>query len=917
MTIERKVGMGIAGQASGDKPNVADVFSTYLGNYVGSDYGGSRVVAPFNIMEFEPVASSELFTASGVFTVPAGVTSVSVVAIGAGGGAANAYSQYYSGGGGGALAYVNSIPVTSGQQVAVTVGTSVFNATGGSSSFSTQVVAGGGGKSSSGGTGGAVTTGTGGTGGSGSYGTGSGGMNSGGGGGAGGYQGNGGSATSNSNGYSYPASTGSGGAGGGGHSGGYGGGGGVLPYGEYTSGIGGGYGGYGSTINSGKVGSYPYSDSMPANAMPAYGGGASGHNNRRGENGCVYVVWGGQTFPNNITYPQLQHEHVIFTKNRSQTANWSAINTAETHTSFLSTNLSSAYDNTPTYVSNYGQKKGLCGFAPNSNRLYMLDGGKEHGGSGGDEFVSWTFRKAPKFFDVVTYTGNGVSGREIAHGLDGPVGMMFVKCLTTSYSWRVYHKNVPNTQYLELNDTNPAQTGEWAWDSTNPTSTVFTLGSNGTVNGSGKSYVAYIFADNTAEDADEQMIKCGSYTGNGSTTGPVSDLGWEPQYVMAKRTTGGTGSWYIFDTMRGIEVDSCVWLVADLYDSESDAREFNWLTTTPTGFKIDLSYSGLNNNGDDYIYMAIRGPMMKEPESGTEVFAVDSRGSTGDGKAPAMRGGFPVDMIIRKPTNVVTSNEIFTRLIGDDLLYTDTTAGAGADSSAFDYSTGYGSSTSTSTTSLGWMFKRAKGFFDVVAYTGTSSATAVAHSLGVAPEMIIMKRRSGSSDWAVYHKANGPSKYMLLDGGTALTETTNYTSAGDHWNGTAPSETVFSVGGHYAVNYASNTYIAYLFASLDGISKVGNYTGNGSSQTIGCGFSAGARFILIKRTDSGSEDWFIWDTTRGIIAGNDPHLSLNSTAAQVTSDDSIDPASSGFIVNQVSATNINVSSASYIFYAIA
>jgi len=116
-------------------------------------------------------------------------------------------------------------------------------------------------------------------------------------------------------------------------------------------------------------------------------------------------------------------------------------------------------------------------------------------------------------------------------------------------------------------------------------------------------------------------------------------------------------------------------------------------------------------------------------------------------------------------------------------------------------------------------------------------------------------------------------------------------------------------------NASGQNYIAYLFASLDGVSKVGSYTGNGSSQTINAGFTTGARFILIKRTDS-TGDWYVWDSLRGIVTGNDPHLSLNTTTAEV-SDDSIDPDSSGFIVNQISATNINVSSAAYIYYAVA
>ena len=79
--------------------------------------------------------------------------------------------------------------------------------------------------------------------------------------------------------------------------------------------------------------------------------------------------------------------------------------------------------------------------------------------------------------------------------------------------------------------------------------------------------------------------------------------------------------------------------------------------------------------------------------------------------------------------------------------------------------------------------------------------------------------------------------------------------------------------------------------------------------------------MIIKRANlsvSGNEgDWFMWDSLNGIVAGNDPHLSINTGTAQVTSDDSLDPANAGFIVNQVAATNINVSSHTYVFYAIA
>ena len=107
-----------------------------------------------------------------------------------------------------------------------------------------------------------------------------------------------------------------------------------------------------------------------------------------------------------------------------------------------------------------------------------------------------------------------------------------------------------------------------------------------------------------------------------------------------------------------------------------------------------------------------------------------------------------------------------------------------------------------------------------------------------------------------------------------------------------------------------------LFATLAGISKVGSYTGNGGTQNIECGFAAGARFVLIKRTDS-TGDWYVWDTARGIVTGNDGRISLNSATAEVTTDDSVDPYSPGFTVNQLAATNINVTSATYIYLAVA
>jgi hypothetical protein len=129
------------------------------------------------------------------------------------------------------------------------------------------------------------------------------------------------------------------------------------------------------------------------------------------------------------------------------------------------------------------------------------------------------------------------------------------------------------------------------------------------------------------------------------------------------------------------------------------------------------------------------------------------------------------------------------------------------------------------------------------------------------------------------------------------------------WNTSPTSSDFYLWNGR--PNNSGEDYIAYLFASLPGISKVGSYTGNGSSQTIDCGFSSGARFVLIKGV-SFADNWWVFDTARGIVTGNDPRLYLNTTAAE-HSFDYIDPHSSGFTVTDF----LSSSSQTYIFYAIA
>jgi hypothetical protein len=207
-----------------------------------------------------------------------------------------------------------------------------------------------------------------------------------------------------------------------------------------------------------------------------------------------------------------------------------------------------------------------------------------------------------------------------------------------------------------------------------------------------------------------------------------------------------------------------------------------------------------------------------------------------------------------------------------------------------------------------YMFDRAPGFFDEVCYTGTGSATTVAHNLAAVPELMIFKTRSASFGWAVSVPSLGTNRSLQLQSTLAAYSTELYT--------TAQSATTVTLTNESKCNASGDTFVAYLFATCPGVSKVGSYTGTGTTLQINCGFTGGARFVLIKRTDS-TGDWYVWDSARGIVSGNDPYLLLNSTAAEVTGTDYVDTFSSGFEISSTAPSAINANGGTYIFLAIA
>ena len=542
-----------------------------------------------------------------------------------------------------------------------------------------------------------------------------------------------------------------------------------------------------------------------------------------------------------------------------------------------------------------------------------------------ETYASWTFRKQPKFFDIVTWTGNGAN-RTISHSLGAVPACIMVKRTDTTGDWQVYHSSLANTEYLVLNTTAAKATGATRWNSTTPTSSVFSLGTDATVNANAGTYVAYIYAHNAGGfgvSGTDNVISCGSFTINASAQATVN-LGYEPQFVLVKNVTRA-GNWAMLDTMRGWvnqgtstqQGGTGDW---ELYPNTTAAEAqnssvFYYSAPTATGFVGEFAGSP----SDTYIYIAIRRPN-KPPTTGTQVYNAIAR--TGTGAAATVTGvGFAPDLVhVQQRSSAGNDSSMWDRLRGiPNWIATNTTIGEASVTNEVTSLTMDGMTVGTSTSNLvnpsgstyiNHFFKRAKGFFDIVCYTGTGVARTVNHNLGVVPELMIVKTRNAYNFWYVYSSPTGNTKRLLLD-------QTNEAAVDNPWNNTSPTSSAFTViGSNDGVNFSGTTYVAYLFATLAGISKVGSYTGNGTSQTINCGFTTGARFVLIKRTDS-TGDWYVWDSARGIVAGNDPYLSLNTTAAEVTTDDSVDTDNSGFIVNQLAATNINVTSATYIFLAIA
>ena len=202
--------------------------------------------------------------------------------------------------------------------------------------------------------------------------------------------------------------------------------------------------------------------------------------------------------------------------------------------------------------------------------------------------------------------------------------------------------------------------------------------------------------------------------------------------------------------------------------------------------------------------------------------------------------------------------------------------------------------------------------FSIVTYTGTGANATVGHGLGVAPKMVIVKNRSVTTNWGVYHASLGASdtQYMLLNTVGAI----NQAGALALWNNTAPTSTLLSLGTQQTTNEYTRAHVAYCFAEIPGYSKIGSYTGNGSADGpfVYCGFRP--RFVLIKRSDAVAS-WLVTDSARDthnmVTRGLYPNLSDGEGLG-----DDMDFTAGGIKVRDTS-TQFNANGGTYIFIAFA
>jgi len=308
---------------------------------------------------------------------------------------------------------------------------------------------------------------------------------------------------------------------------------------------------------------------------------------------------------------------------------------------------------------------------------------------------------------------------------------------------------------------------------------------------------------------------------------------------------------------------------------------------------------------------------------GNQYFDATTYTGTGATQSIVNSGAMQPDLVWIKDRSFAASSNLLDSIRGprihleSNTTNAETTEAAGVGLTAFN-SNGFSLGTDNAgagrvnfngDTFVGWQWKEgATQGFDIVTYTGNGTSQNISHSLGVAPRMMIVKKRSTTGNWPVYHASLGNATSPFLN----LTNAAN--SQPNLWNSTTPTSSVFTVGNDGETNANAATYVAYLFAAVSGFSSAFSYTGNGSADGTFVFLGFRPRFVMIKRTNA-VDNWAIFDTSRLGYNADNNELQANTSSAEGTAD-FIDILSNGF-KNRNSDSRCNASGGTYIGFAMA
>ena len=555
-----------------------------------------------------------------------------------------------------------------------------------------------------------------------------------------------------------------------------------------------------------------------------------------------------------------------------------------------------------------------------------------------DNFESIVSVNSNAGFSIVKYEGTGNEDENIPHGLSAAPEMIMLKNLEATRDWIVWHTGLTSGANLALNSNTDqfdvaSGTSYGGLGAPTASNITFIEGTSNldNVNDSGVEYIAYCFHSVTG------YSKFGTYTGNGSATGPTVTTGFKVDWLMIKRIDG-SNSWAIHDSRRVSANPKNEELFANLNDAEN---EFDAVDFLSNGFQIKNSNNVYNASSASYLYWAVA---KNVPSNTTLANSFKTVTYSGTGNVQTITGtGFRPDFVWLKGRSRAEDSGLFDTVRGPNEWLRSSTADAqndfsgnyGVSSFGSDgFTIGTGSAINNNgDTYVGWAWKAGNTWqsnldgsipstvnantangFSIVKYTGTGSATTVGHGLGAAPEMIIVKNISNShssnAHWAVYHTGVGHTKVIYLNRSNAEGTSSAF------WNDTAPTSSVFSIGTDNDVNVDGEDFIAYCWDSVSGFSSIGTYTGNGSTTgpTVTTGFQPD--FLLVKDATNASTNWRIVDSVRGTDATDGSALFPNLDIVEQTdgTQHAVEFQSNGFQIRN-STAGWNNNSATHIYMA--